>query len=85
MIIEEHFELDGEKLVKLGIGYDDLVETIANMRDLKAILSNKLKYAKQWQDAKDLEKDFDVAIQAMTMIAVIIDPEVGKNERKDKS
>lgn len=81
MIIEEHFNHNGEELVKLGIGYEDLLETIAHMKDLKALLSNKLKAVKEFEDAKELEHDFDVAIQAMTMLAVIIDPEVGKNER----
>lgn len=75
-IIREDIKIHGVDRVLLGVGYDDLIEAIANLQDLRDMLVVKLiregtgDPKQRVQDAHDMEHDFNVAVQAMTMLAV---------------
>lgn len=68
----------GENRVIISLTEDELLDTIANFKALKPMMQNIVRKAngsdtKQgMKDAAELGHDFDVAIEAMTMLVVNI-------------
>ena len=66
----------GEDRVIISLTEDELLDTIENFKALKPMMQNIVRKAngsdtmQGMEDAAELGYDFDVAIEAMTMLAV---------------